>query len=174
MNIMHIFKFWLFILNNNFYHYSIKQNPSGIYQIRGHYSILNYTKVLDPLKYGTKARRKLKYSCNKKRKGEIEDHHIIPKEFEKHRLLKDVKFDVCCSNNIYIMPSQGYGLNDNDSQIYHTNHRLYNLYVKEIINNIYTNNIDDSNAKKLEFILFFYHLKKSLDNNDDYLKTLFQ
>ena len=37
------------------------------------------------------------------------------------------------------------GLDDNDSQIYHTNHRLYNLYVKEIMNNIYTNNNNDSN-----------------------------
>lgn len=152
----------------NSYQYTFYKNINNIYQINGSYSILNYNKYNDPLKYGTKARRKIKYSYHKK--GSVEDHHIIPKEFEKHKLIKQIKFNVCCSNNIYIMPSISNTLNNN-STIYHTNHRLYNLYIKENLNNILKNNSSDN--KKYKFLLFFNYLKLSLDKNDNYLSTLF-
>uniref|UniRef100_A0AB39J6U3 HNH nuclease domain-containing protein n=1 Tax=Florenciella sp. virus SA2 TaxID=3240092 RepID=A0AB39J6U3_9VIRU len=168
MKILNIFVASLANYKNS-YHYTFYKNINNIYQINGSYSILNYNKYADPLKYGTKARRKVKYSYHKK--GTIEDHHIIPKEFEKHKLLKEINFHVCCSNNIYIMPPVGRMIHN--ETIYHTNHRLYNEYVKEHLNNILVKN-KDKDSKKYEFILFFNNLRALLDKNDDYLSTLFK
>lgn len=164
----------LFSIKSSYY-YSITKNINGIIQINGSYSALHCDKISDPLRYGTKARRKVKYSYHNK--GLIEDHHIIPKEFIEHRLIENINFDVGCSNNIYILPSIAYResiFNNNihrDTIIYHTNHRLYNSFVKEKLNNIYRlENVDD---QKYEFLLFFNYLKTSFDNNDIYIKSLF-
>ena len=49
----------LFSIKNSYY-YSITKNINGIIQINGSYSALHYDKNDDPLRYGTKARRKIK------------------------------------------------------------------------------------------------------------------
>ncbi len=164
----------LFSIKNSYY-YSMTKNMNGITQINGSYSVLQYDTSYDPLRYGTKARRKVKYSYHKK--GLIEDHHLIPKEFDEHHLFDDINFHVGCSNNIYILPSVAYResiFNKNinkDTIIYHSNHRLYNSFVKEKLNNIYKlKNIED---QKYEFILFLSYLRHSFDHNDNYIKSLF-
>lgn len=164
----------LFSIKNSYY-YSMTKNINEIIQIKGLYSVLHYNKNDDPLKYGTKARRKIKYSYHQK--GLIEDHHLIPKEFHEHSLFENIHFDVGCSNNIYVLPSISYresiynnNLNE-DEIIYHTSHRLYNSFIKEKLNNIYKiKNIDE---QKYEFLLFFNHLRLSFDTNDVYIKSLF-
>ena len=157
------------------YYYSITNNINGIIQINGSYSAVQYDKSIDPLRYGTKARRKIKYSYHKK--GLIEDHHLIPKEFHEHSLFQNIHFDVGCSNNIYILPSISYKESiynnnmNNDEIIYHTNHRLYNSFIKEKLNDIYKiKNIDE---QKYEFLLFFNHIRLLFDDNDVYIKSLF-
>ncbi len=164
----------LFSIKNSYY-YSMTKNINGILQINGSYSVLQYNKSYDTLRYGTKARRKVKYSYHKK--GLIEDHHLIPKEFNKHHLFDNINFDIGCSNNIYILPSIAYREsisnknNNKDTIIYHSNHRLYNSFVREKLNNIYKlNSIDD---QKYEFILFLNYLRNSFDHNDNYIKSLF-
>jgi len=157
------------------YYYSITKNINGIIQINGSYSALQYDKSKDPLRYGTKARRKIKYSNHKK--GLVEDHHIIPKEFQAHSLIENINFDVGCSNNIYILPSISYKESiynnklNNDDTIYHNNHRLYNSFVKERLYNI--NKIKNIDEQKYEFLLFFNYLRESFDSNDNYIKSLF-
>lgn len=174
MKIQNIYIATLFSIKNSYY-YSVTKNVNGIIQINGSYSALKYDKTRDLLRYGTKARRKVKYSSHKK--GLIEDHHLIPKEFHEHSLLKKIKFDVGCSNNIYILPSISYResiYNNNDNKdeiIYHTNHRLYNSFVKEKLNSIHK--IKDIDEQKYEFLLFFNHLRISFDTNDIYIKSLF-
>ena len=164
----------LFSVKNSYY-YSISKNMNGIIQINGFYSILHCDKKSDILRYGTKARRKIKYSYHEK--GFIEDHHIIPKEFREHLLFEKINFDVGCSNNIYILPSVSFKESicntniNNDTMIYHNCHRLYNSFVKENINNIYK--IKNEEEQKYEFLLFFNYLRSSFDKNDDYIKSLF-
>lgn len=164
----------LFSIKNSYY-YSITKNINGIVQINGSYSALQYDKNSDPLRYGTKARRKIKYSYHKK--GLIEDHHLIPKEFHEHSLLESIHFDVGCSNNIYVLPSISYiesiynNSPNKDEIIYHTSHRLYNSFIKEKLNNIYkVKNVDE---QKYEFLLFLNYLRTSFDTNDIYIKSLF-
>ena len=164
----------LFSIKNSYY-YSITKNINGIVQLNGSYSALQYDKNSDPLRYGTKARRKIKYSYHKK--GLIEDHHLIPKEFNEHALFQNIHFDVGCSNNIYILPSISYKESiyiDNmnkDEIIYHTSHRIYNSFVKEKLNNIYK--IENIEEQKYEFLLFLQYLRISFDTNDVYIKSLF-
>jgi hypothetical protein len=164
----------LFSIKNSYY-YSITKNINGIVQINGSYSALQYDKNSDPLRYGTKARRKIKYSYHKK--GLIEDHHLIPKEFHEHSLFETIHFDVGCSNNIYVLPSISYRESiynnspNKDEIIYHTSHRLYNSFIKEKLNNIYkVKNVDE---QKYEFLLFLNYLRTSFDTNDIYIKSLF-
>ena len=174
---MKIPKFYLATLFSikNSYYYSVTKNVNGIVQINGSYSVLQCDKTRDLLRYGTKARRKIKYSYHKK--GLIEDHHLIPKEFHEHSLLERVDFDVGCSNNIYILPSIAYResiYNNNmnkDEIIYHTSHRLYNSFIKEKLNTIHK--IKDIDEQKYEFLLLFNHLRLSFDTNDNYIKSLF-
>lgn len=174
MKIPKLYLVTLFRIKNSYY-YKITKNINGITQINGSYSLFCYDKSNDPLRYGTKTRRKIKYSYHKK--GDIEDHHLIPKEFQQHSLFENIHFDIGCSNNIYILPSISYKesiYNNNlnkDEIIYHTSHRLYNSFIKEKLNNIYKiKNIDE---KKYEFFLFLNHLRLSFDNNDVYIKSLF-
>ena len=105
MKILKVCLVTLFSIKNSYY-YSMTKNINGILQINGSYSVLQYDTSYDPLRYGTKARRKVKYSYHKK--GLIEDHHLIPKEFDEHHLFDDINFHVGCSNNIYILPSVAY------------------------------------------------------------------
>ncbi len=164
----------LFSIKNSYY-YSITKNINGIVQINGSYSALQYDKNSDPLRYGTKVRRKIKYSYHKK--GLIEDHHLIPKEFHEHSLLESIHFDVGCSNNIYVLPSISYRESiynnspNKDEIIYHTSHRLYNSFVKEKLNNIYkVKNSDEQNTNSYYFL---HYLRTSFDTNDIYIKSLF-
>ena len=173
MKIPNLYFATLFSIKGSYY-YSISKNINGIIQINGSYSSLQYNKSKDILRYGTKARRKIKYSYHKK--GLIEDHHLIPKEFHEHLLFENINFDVGCSNNIYILPSISYresiynNMNNNEI-IYHTNHRLYNSFIKEKLNDIYK--IENIDEQKYEFLLFFNHLRLLFDNNDVYIKSLF-
>jgi len=174
MKISNLYLATLFSIKNSYY-YSITKNINGIIQINGSYSVLHYDKNKDPLRYGTKARRKIKYSHH--RKGFIEDHHLIPKEFHEHSLLENIQFDVGCSNNIYILPSISYresnynNLQNDDFTIYHTNHRLYNSFINEKLNNI--EKIQDIDEQKYEFFLFLNYLRNSFNTNDCYIKSLF-
>lgn len=164
----------LFSIKNSYY-YSITRNMNGIIQIKGSYSAVQYNRNNDPLRYGTKLRRKIKYSHHKK--GLIEDHHLIPKEFYEHSLFENIDFDVGCSNNIYILPSISYkesiyNNNLNKEQIiYHTNHRLYNSFIKEELSKICK--IKNKDEQKYVFLLFINHLRNCFDSNDGFIKSLF-
>jgi hypothetical protein len=174
MKLQNLYFGTLFGIKNRYY-YSIGRNINGIIQINGSYSVIQYDKSIDPLRYGTKARRKIKYSHHNK--GFIEDHHLIPKEFHKHSLFDTVYFDVGCSNNIYVLPAISYRESiyntntKNTDIIYHTSHRVYNRFINEKLNNILKN--ADVDERKYEFLLFFNYLRHSFDNNDSYIKSLF-
>mgnify|MGYP006234786745 CR=1 FL=1 len=89
----------------------------------------------DIFRYGSKRRRNFKRLYYKR--GDVEDHHIIPKEFGKGSILHDINFDVACSNNILIMPSLKIRDETNNLNIiYHYSHRNYNNYVRDELNDI--------------------------------------
>ena len=133
-------------------------------QIRGLYSLFNYNIDKDIYRYGSSSRKKIKSSFFLK--GTVEDHHIIPKTFKKHDVIKKINFNVCCSNNLIIMPSlASTNILNNPNIIYHYSHVKYNKYV---INNLelIKNNSTSTDETKYKFWLFIKHLEDSILNND--------
>lgn len=99
--------------------------------------------------------------------GYVEDHHIIPKQWKHHELMKTLDFDVHCSNNLYIMPNNlakyRFYLHPN-TMIHHGGHRNYNYYVKEQLDYIMSM---DKDSHKYQFWLLLHHLKSNMKLNKD-------
>ena len=129
-------------------------------------NIYNYEPNLDNYRYGSKGRKR--YKNKKKYTGLVQDHHIIPKQWKTHTIIKDINFDINSSNNLVIMPIPKtflyFNFNPN-LRTHYVGHTKYNLYIKnelDKINKLYS--LDD---KKYYFWLFFIYLKKNFiyDNN---------
>lgn len=120
--------------------------------------IYNYNPRYDIYRYNSKDRKKFK----KQYFHLVQDHHIIPKEFKQHNLLKTINYDINSSNNLIIMPSLD-GIAKlrlcNNLQTHYKGHSKYNAYVKKNLNLIdkfyYT-----SDDKKYYFWMFYIYLKK--------------
>tara|TARA_B100000963_G_scaffold360642_2_gene392315 strand:+ start:37 stop:549 length:513 start_codon:yes stop_codon:yes gene_type:complete len=164
MNLKKLCCFLLFgAKNKNSYNYEVTR-LNMFNQIRGSYSIFDYNKENDMFRYGGKYRRKYKRANYKQ--GLIEDHHIIPKQFVNHDIIKKLNFDVACSNNLLIMPSRlARPIINDENIIYHQGHHLYNEYVGDKLEYILSNHeyIEDD---KYIFWLFFKHLETKLCMND--------
>ena len=158
-----------FLLNSKTsYLYNIIRSENLI-QIEPIYCIFNYDKKYDIFRYGSKDRRKVKRMIYFK--DTIEDHHIIPKEFNKHALIKELNYDVSCSKNIYILPKPMCShFLDNKDLIYHQSHPKYNTYIRTCLNELYK--IECMNEKKYQFVLFLYYLKDGFEKNEDYIKKI--
>ena len=161
LNIAYVFS------KNKSYTYNINKNLNNIIQIKGNYSFFNYNKEKDIYRYGSKERKKIKYFYHSR--GSIEDHHIIPRQFKEHKLLKNINFDIACSNNLLVMPSLSSKKDKNI--IYHCSHQLYNNYIVHNMNQI--NKYNTIDEKKYYFWLFFSMIKDLLEKNDSYIYSLF-
>ena len=129
-------------------------------------NIYNYEPNLDKYRYGSNERKL--YKKKKKYHGLVQDHHIIPKQWKKHDLFKDINFDINSSNNLVIMPTPKSFLyfNFNPSLRTHYNgHPTYNLYIKQILDKI--NKYSSLDEKKYHFWLFFIYLKKNCIYNNN-------
>tara|TARA_X000000950_G_scaffold238824_1_gene291053 strand:+ start:460 stop:981 length:522 start_codon:yes stop_codon:yes gene_type:complete len=167
---MRITKF-LFLITTTRYSYNYNFIPKNninnniiINQIRGDYSFFNYNPNKDIYRYGSKKRRI--YKKNIFKKGLVEDHHIVPKQFKNNCFINEINYDVSCSNNILIMPSfvSSYILNDT-KRIYHHSHKKYNKYIESNIESILNNN-KSKDEKQYNFWLFVKNTESKLINND--------
>lgn len=118
--------FFLYLINSS-YPFHIFQSGKNIPQIRGQYSFFKYENSKDNFRYKSKSRKKFKNNLP----YIVQDHHIIPKQFKNHKLLRNVKFDINSSNNLLIMPAKG---NEKpifllSNVIYHKPHPQYNKMI---------------------------------------------
>ena len=122
--------------------------------------IYHYKPQYDIYRYGSSNRKEQK----KKNKytGLVQDHHIIPKQWKNHNLIKTINFDINSSNNLVIMPIPKtflyFNFNPN-LRTHYAGHPTYNLYVKKILD--FINKLDSLDDKKYYFWLFFTYLKKN-------------
>lgn len=114
--------------------------------------------------YGSKHRKLIKDKYNLL--GIVEDHHIIPKSFEKHQLISETKFPIHCSKNIKMMPSIH---NDiiSDNILIHMNHHKYNLFIKDKLDEMYETMIELEDRQ-----LNIYHLICELNIKLNYKNLL--
>jgi len=102
----------------------------------------------------------------------VQDHHIIPKQFSSHKVLKHINFNINDSRNIIIMPntngSRIFKLYENHI-IHDGNHYLYNNYIKNELDIMIKYIDNDDDRLKLNFYLFHKHLVKNLVNNKGHI-----
>ena len=138
--------------------------------IPNYYLLDDYDKKHDIFHYNTKYRRNFKNNVFKKHL--VDNHHIIPKQFILHPLIQQLKIDVSCSKNILFLPNRfAKELFYHPKTIYHDSHPKYNKYIQKQLDSIHS--IKDINEKSYEFMLFFMYLQQSLEQNDDYIRSLF-
>lgn len=147
----------------------LKIKHTNIKQISGLYSIFNYDQQQDIYRYGCKKRRM--YKKENFLEGTIEDHHIIPRRFKNHKIIKDTGFDLNCSNNILFMPSLcSFHILKNPYILYHQAHVSYNNYVEDQLNTL--EHFKTIEEKQYNLWLFLKHLEFSILNNHDELPWL--
>ena len=155
----------LFLLNNKISYFNQILHTHHSLQILSHYSIYKYNEKYDIYRYGSKKRRDFKRRFYPDK--DVEDHHIIPKKYKNHKLIREINFDVGCSKNILIMRNRDYIFKDNTPYLTHEKgHVKYNKYVGEELDNIYYNIYYNEEERKYEFLLFFHYLQSSLTEQD--------
>ena len=129
--------------------------------------IYDYESKYDQYRYGSSERKV--YKKSKKYTNLVQDHHIIPKQWKKHKLIENINFDINSSNNLVIMPIPKtfmyINLNPN-LRTHYIGHPKYNLYIKEFLDKL--DNLQSLDDKKFYFWLFFIYLKENcvyLNNN---------
>lgn len=107
------------------------------------------------MNYGTVIRRTFKVRHGLFKKGLTQDHHVIPREFRNHPIVKKANYNVNESKNIIIMPTrlgkQMMKLRE-DRLIHENGHPQYNKFVEKYLDCI--NDVD-------EFLKFVDFLKVS-------------
>lgn len=129
--------------------------------------IYHYKPEHDKYRYSSKQRKS--YKQYKKYTNLVQDHHIIPKQWKNHNLIRKINFDINSSNNLVIMPTPKtflYFNFDPNIRTHFIGHPKYNIYVKEFLDKI--DKLGSLDEKKFYFWLFFIYLKKNcsyLNNN---------
>lgn len=162
--------YYLLNIPKTMYTYQLQRSNKMIQIIPNYYLLDDYDKKHDIFHYNTKYRRNFKNNVFKKHL--VDNHHIIPKQFVLHPLIQQLKIDVSCSKNILFLPNRfAKELYYHPKTIYHDSHPKYNKYIQKQLDSIHS--ITDINEKSYEFMLFFMYLQQSLEQNDDYIRSLF-
>ncbi len=141
--------------------------PCMLYLIRPNYAYMSkhMSSRSDYFRYKSIHRRNFKkyknyINC-------VEDHHIIPKQWKNHQLIKSINFDINSSNNLYIMPNNNakniFNIHPN-TLIHEGGHMKYNKYVKKQLDYIQDSSKDSQNYY---FWLLLNHLKSNMQFNED-------
>ena len=165
------YKFSYFLLNIPKTSYVYHIYPSQyLLQIHSSYCLFNYEKKEDLFHYNTKHRRDIKKKLYKEHL--VDNHHIIPKEFNNHPLLRELQVDTSCSKNIIFLPNR-YAKEwiGHEEWIFHTSHPKYNKYVLKELNSIHQ--LNNKENRYYQFSLFFMYLYQSLEHNEANIKKLF-
>jgi A nuclease family of the HNH/ENDO VII superfamily with conserved AHH len=145
------------------YRYTINLGVNTCINIHTYYNPFSFNYKNDLYYYGSTNRRKLKHKYNLD--GIVQDHHIIPKSFEKHKLISETKFPIHCSKNIKMMPSIS-NKNITEDILVHTNHYKYNLFVKDKLDEIYETKINIE-ERKINLIDLIHELNIKLNHRNN-------
>jgi hypothetical protein len=95
--------------------------------------------------------------------GYVNDHHVIPKQFRNHSLVRKTKFDINGNFNLMIMPTPSgiEKLHLDPSTQTHSHHLHYNIYVGSELNDIWNKDVN-LEEKEYSLWLFVNYLKDHL------------
>lgn len=164
------FYYYIFNIPKSIYNYNLLRTNHLIQIVPNYYLLDFYDKKHDIFHYNTKYRRNFKKNVFKK--NLVDNHHIIPKQFQLHPLIQQLNIDLACSKNIVFLPNRyAKDIYYNNSIIYHDSHPKYNKYIQKELDFIHS--IKDKNEKSYQFILFFMYLQQCLEQNNNYIRSLF-
>ena len=90
----------------------------------------------------------------------VQTHHVIPKQWAKHRVLNQYKYNVHASYNLMLMPNKAGEIHLNTVRIEHSSgHIPYNRYVKQRLDKVYSYKDFDELVRHLK-----YNMKGNPDN----------
>ena len=121
----------------------------------------------DKFNYGSEERKRFKDITGLRYL--VQDHHCIPKQYRNHKLIIQTNFNINCSRNILIMPTnigvKKLNLHPN-TLIHEGGHRSYNKYIGKQLEKILKEQymIDD---KQYQLWLFLHYLKDNLHYKND-------
>ncbi len=93
------------------------------------------------MRYGSLARRSFKLRKGLLGTGLVQDHHVIPKQFKAHPIIRKTGYDVNESSNIVMMPTpigKRFMKVRSDRLTHGHGHKKYNAYVGAMLNCIHT------------------------------------
>jgi hypothetical protein len=99
--------------------------------------------VVKCYRYGSAARKLFKARWNLR--GLVEDHHVIPKQFNKHQAIKKFQFDTNSGKNLVMMPTpKGMAAfkNIREDRLVHGcgGHQPYNHFVRQLLDKVDSKN----------------------------------
>lgn len=103
------------------------------------------------------------FKKNKGYLGYVNDHHVIPRQHQNHRILRIINFDIHSNFNLFIMPTRE-GItrfNLHPDTMIHTCHPNYNKYIKKELDIIY-NNCETKDEYEYNIWLLVNYLKDNL------------
>jgi len=111
------------------------------------------------MRYGSLARKNFKIRWGLHGKGLVEDHHVIPRRYMEHPIVKKSEYDVNASKNLVMMPTRlgKMVLNVRQDRLFHEgNHPAYSAYVGHML---------DVMDSTYDFELFVEFLKRGCRRN---------
>lgn len=103
------------------------------------------------MRYGSVGRKMFKVRWSLYKRGLVEDHHVIPREFTNHPAIKNTGYDMNSSSNLILLPTR-LGKNTlcvrEDRLVHGGYHMAYNGYVGRMLDVIKTK------QELLEFVDF--------------------
>ena len=121
------------------------------------------------MRYGSLARRffKIRWGLNG---GLVQDHHVIPKQWRNHAVIKRAEYDLHSSCNLVMMPTPRAMSVMNlrrDRLVHYKGHPNYNKYVKFYLDSM--NFIECDVKLKDELLDFRDFLKRNCRDNRDFI-----
>ena len=114
------------------------------------------------MSYRYQAATRILFKARWQLKDLVEDHHVIPRHLQHHKVLRELAFDINASKNLVIMPTK-FGMMTipelrQDRLVHGGGHKDYNKFVKHIL---------DSLSSPCEFWNFHDFLRRNCRYNFD-------
>ena len=119
------------------------------------------------MRYGSVARRafKLRWGLSGRL---VQDHHVIPRQWRNHAVVKRAEYDLHSSCNVVMMPTP-FAMSvmnlRKDRLVHYKGHPRYNNYVKFFLDSM--NGIECDTELKSELVNFRDFLKRNCRDNRD-------
>ena len=110
------------------------------------------------MRYGSRSRKLMKQQLKNRFNVNFQDHHLIPKTFKNHPLIRKTGFAISDSKNLLVMPASKH------ERVMGMNHTEYNQFIFQKLGEI-LNMTQDLDESRYEIYLFISYLIKNIKDD---------